>query len=788
VLLQDQNGILPPREIAVAGASAAAERVPLELSLIRVRFSKVMDGSTIQRDPPPILGGGEPQGNLLPAMCAPAANVVVTKAGGTTSAATFAASVCYDPSGPDMVVEPAVETCSGPVAVDVYESSFQSVPRAGVPGLERGATYTIQATGVKDHQGHAITFTFTVTTGAVLDLAFDPADATVQPVQIATYDASGAVAATVGLDEGGAPPTVPTVPSPLAPAYGPDIQVRFDAPMCRPQGTAGSPGACALTGFDGPAPGAVLAVAGQPLGTTAASVNFAGGYQASSGLALGGDVAAVHLVPWLPLEDGQAYTLSLGAGVADVNGAPFGTPRAFAFQADAGEFRVQVALPADGTTGVLPTTDLGHLGRASTGHGIEFVLSRPVQVRASGQPVGTIEVHVGDAAGPLATFTDAGGQARTLSDDVVALDTRNRWFAIGATTGQGTFALEPGQAYTVVLKDLVSAAAGDVGVTIPTFSWTFTTAPFSRDAALSIPVLASAIDTTASAPVSGAVRGTFLAQYVVGRVKHVTSQPVPAGTQFLQLLGAAGATPTVSLTKVRDAQGRACTTGCEVAGTSGYVVAGNGLDPWAAGTEGDPGILPVAGVPHSVVGFLPEAPLDNRSAYQLTLTGIVDENDVPLADADANGVVVIPFTTTAFQVQAVLPQAALTGVAPGDALQPGARFVTVDGANPLTVQLSAAPDPATTPSETTGDLANDPIALVDAASGTGVPLTITYAPPSSTVALVVAPKDALKPNHTYTLLVTSRLRAQAAAHDGTVPLALGFTTNGVPGAEGLVCQ
>ncbi len=845
VILADQNGAVPPREIIPTSRDIHITSVPLDLSQIRVRFSKVLDGSTIQQSPNPVLSGTETGGNLLPASCSPASNVEVTETGASGAlVAGFAASVCYDPGGPDMVIQPAVETCGGPVAASAFRPAAASATPAGFPALDRGATYTLRATGVRDHEGNAISFTLDLTTSATLDLSSDPVDPSVHPIRIATaYEPDGSVAAYAGLDEGtvlaGVPQGPPADPTTGAPrsasrneataftAFGPDILVRFDAPLCRPRGNGSDfpdlPGYCAPMGVDtGSLPGTALAVVGAAIPglpqavdaisgdpATALHLQLRGGYDAVSDSYLAGDVNAAHVIPWLPLEDGQAYALAVGAGASDVTGAGFapGATRTFTFQAASGDFRVQLVQPSPGTTGAYPTTDLAHWGGAASGHGIEFMVSRPLAVDGAGRPVGTVELREGDEGGPLAQLTKAGDTAPTaISSDVSALDTRNRWFVIGARIGQGDLALKNGQKYTVVLKGLVSAA--DPGATIPSFSWSFTTARFSRDAALSTPVAGSANAGVDPVPSPGrAVSGTFLAQYVMGRVKYDGTAapqiaPQDRGEQFFPLLGASGKAPSIALTKVRDAQGQACTTGCDVAGLAGYVKTTSGLEIFASGAGQDPNpnlrsadpaaSKARAGLPHTVIGFLPEAPLDPSSAYQLTLSNIVDVNDAPLADLDQGGQLAIPFTTRPFAVRRALSQAGLDAGASGNALQSGARFVAVDGdANPLTLELRGSPDLPAAGVATTGDLASDPIALVDAQTGKGLPITIAPDAASS-VRLAIRPVDALEPDHTYALLVTSKLRAKAQAvgsGEGATPFSLTFTTADARDASGnLVCR
>ncbi|OFX26156.1 MAG: hypothetical protein A2V77_11115 [Anaeromyxobacter sp. RBG_16_69_14] len=843
IILADQNGAVPPREIVPSGDDIRITAVPLQLSRIRVRFSKTLDGSTIQQSSNPT-GGGESGGNLLPASCSPASGIEVTETDAAGAPVTgFAASVCYDPSGPDIVIEPAVETCGGPVVASAFQSVAASATTGGFPALARGATYAVRATDVRDHDGNSISFALALTTSAALDLAFDPADPSVHPVQIATaYQPDGSVAEYVGLEEGtslaGVPQGPPADGSTGAPlsanrneatrftAFGPDILARFDAPLCKPRGNASDfpdlPGYCAPMGVDtGSVPGVALAVTGPPVPglpqavdtvsegpATALHFELRGGYDSPSDGYLAGDVNAVHVIPWLPLEDGQAYALTIGAGATDVTGAGFapGVSRTFAFQASSGDFRVQLVQPSANATGVYPTTDLAHWGAAASGHGIEFVLSRPIEVDTAGRPTGTVELHEGDENGPLAQFSRAGDTTpTTTSSEVAALDTRNRWFAVGAKLGQGDLALKPGQKYTVVLKDLVSAA--DPAATIANFSWSFTTARFARDSALSVPVVGSA--NTGADPFpgqGGAVSGTFLAQYVIGRVKYDEAAtpriaPQDGGEQFFPLLGTSGKPPSITLAKVRDALGQACTASCDVAGIAGYVKTTSGFDIFGSGAGQDPNpnlrgadpaaAKPRAGLPHTIIGFLPEAPLDPDSAYELTLANIVDVNDIPLADLEPDGQFAIPFTTRPFAVHRASSQAGLDAGGAGNALQSGARFVTVDGAHPITLELRGSPDLPAAGMTTAGNLASDPIVLVDTQTGEGLPIAI--APDAaSAVRLAVRPVSELAPGHTYALFVTNRLKARAHAPgsgEGATPFPLTFTTADARDASGdLVCR
>ena len=832
IFLADPSGAVPAREVIPSGEEVRITDVPLNLSRVRIRFSKPVDGSTIQQAPNPVVSGTEPAGNLLPLGCAPAANVEVTQSGGS-GAATFTASVCYDPSGPDMVVDPAVATCGGPVPSSAFRAAAASSTAGGFPALDRGATYTIRATGVKDQQGNTISFRVDLAASSSLGLASDPDDPTLQPVLVPTeYGADGAVTGRAALDPAstvtGVPAGPPTDPSTNAPspavvnektafaAFGPDILVRFDAPLCSPRGNAPDlpelPGYCAPMGVDtGSSPGVTLALAGQEVGTIAepqAGVlhfPFRGGYDTVSDGYLGGDANALHVVPWLPREDGETYSLTIDGGVTDVTGVSFGTARAFSFQAAPGDFRVQVVQPPNGASGVLPTTDLLHHASAADaherqGHGVEFVVSRPLALDGTGRPLGTVELREGDASGPLAQLA-----GQPLSADVAALDTRGRWFAIGARAGQGDLALKSGQTYTVVLDGLVSAA--DPGARIQGVSWSFTTAPFSRDQALSTPAAGS--PSTAVDPVPGAaggVNGPFLVQYVLGKVRHDSAAapavaPQAGGEQLFPLLGAGAAPASIALVKVRDASGQACTTGCEVAGISGYVKTTTGLDLFANGAGDDPNPnlrsadraagKPRAGLPHSAFGFLPDAPLEPGAAYQLTLSGVVAVDGTPLAGLDASGQLAIPFTTRAFTVRRVLSQAGLDAGDRGEALVSGARFVAVDAASPLTLELRGSPDLPAAGTTTAGDLASDAVALVDSQTGKAVPITI--APdPASTLRATVKPVSALASGRTYTLLVTNKLRARAeppGSGAGAEPFSLSFTTPDARDASGnLVCE
>ncbi len=826
ILLADQDGAVPAREVVPSGSDTRVADVPLNLARIHVRFSKPMDGSTIQRDPDPMANGSEPGGNLLPLGCAPAANVEVTQEGGS-GAGTFAASVCYDPTGPDMIVEPAVATCGGPVPATAYRAAAASSTAAGVPALDRGATYTIRATGVRDQQGNAISFSVVVATSSSLGLATDPSDPTLQPLVVATGYDGGAVAGYGALTPGSTlavPPGPPPDPASAAPAavavnertsftaFGPDIVVRLDAPLCAPRGDAASlpelPGYCAPVGVDtGPLPGVLLSLGGAPLdtigGDQAAALHFPfrGGYDSVSDRYLAGaDARAVHLVPWLPLEDGATYTLALDGGLTDVTGAPFAPAQQLSFQAAPGDLRVQVVQPPDGAAGVPATTDLLHHAAAASGHGLEFVASRPLALDLAGRPVGTIELHEGEATGPPAQI----GAAR-IDADVAALDTRSRWFVLGATVGQGDLALKPDQRYTVVLQGLTSKA--DPNVTIPSLAWSFKTAPFARDAALSVPVIDGAVEAVDPVPAAGGgVNGTFLVQYLSGKAQYDGSAapavaPQPGGERLFPLVGPPGKPASIGLAKVQDASGTACSTGCEVAGISGYVKTTSGLDLFANGAADDPNpnlrnadrasARPRAGLPRSAVAFLPDAPLEPGATYQLTLSNVVDVNGVVLDGLDANGQLAIRFTTRPFAVRRVLSQAALDAGASGEALQSGARLVTVDAAHPLTIELRASPELPASGLTTAGDLANDPVALVEARTGKGVPITL--APdPASTLRLTVKPVGALASGATYLLLVTNKLRARAQAPGSGVaasPFSLAFTTPDARDAAGnLVCQ
>jgi hypothetical protein len=138
-----------------------------------------------------------------------------------------------------------------------------------------------------------------------------------------------------------------------------------------------------------------------------------------------------------------------------------------------------------------------------------------------------------------------------------------------------------------------------------------------------------------------------------------------------------------------------------------------------------------------------------------------------------------------------MSQAGLDAGGSGEALQSGARFVTVDGGNPLTLELRGSPDLPAAGTATAGDLASDPVALVDSRTGQGLPITI--APdPASALRLTVKPAGALTPGHTYFLIVTNRLMSRAqppGSGEGAAPFSLAFTTpDARDGAGNLVCQ
>lgn len=125
----DPTGANAPIVVDAPGAAATLADVPTALGVIRIEFSKPLDGATIQAN-----AGSGP--------CEAAANVRITRDGDDV---TPTAEVCYDPGG------------MNPGLTAIPEASGALVP---------GATYVLRATDLADLERHKLSFTLTVTAAA----------------------------------------------------------------------------------------------------------------------------------------------------------------------------------------------------------------------------------------------------------------------------------------------------------------------------------------------------------------------------------------------------------------------------------------------------------------------------------------------------------------------------------------------------------------------------------------------------------------------------------------------
>ena len=110
-------------------------------SIVRIYFNKVLDGTSIQVNP-----GGQ--------FCYVTSSgtdraVTVTAVDDTgQTIQNFTASVCYDPSGPDLVIQEASQTCAGLEPLGTT--------------LQHKWVYTVAAKDLKDHDGNSLSFTVNV--------------------------------------------------------------------------------------------------------------------------------------------------------------------------------------------------------------------------------------------------------------------------------------------------------------------------------------------------------------------------------------------------------------------------------------------------------------------------------------------------------------------------------------------------------------------------------------------------------------------------------------------------
>jgi hypothetical protein len=415
VMAQDPDKVHVPVESGdLPGTTVVLQDVPVHHSIVRIFFNKVMDGSTIQA-------------NASAEFCAPAQNIVVTAVdGGGTPVPAYFAEVCWDPSGPSIVVKAASQTCAG------LEPTKEL--------LDYGYTYTIVGTGVRDHSGNTIDFNVQVKPTTALTVKGEIAGADGEPVDLATSPTG----IPQGILEGGA--TIATeatyAPEGGAPAYGTPIELSFNAPM--------SLSATCNSG------GVSLTVGGTPIDCEVVS---------GSDLDIE-DSSLVVIYPTYPLEAGQTYSLTL-TGLTPTAGAHGSLPTPVSYSASftVGGSGTDLVWshPPDQSQDSLASVDPEHwLHADSRGFGLAF--SGPINT------TGTVTVEKADGSGQICTGTPGAGNTPFA-------DARSRSIQL-CPNADNDVLLAHDTDYRIVMTGLQSAAAAP----IPDRTITFRTAPFSMKA------------------------------------------------------------------------------------------------------------------------------------------------------------------------------------------------------------------------------------------------------------------------------------------------------------------
>jgi hypothetical protein len=736
------------------GTAVALDGVPLNDALIRIEFNRTLDPSSVQRDP----AGTE--------RCRPASNIAVDITSTTATPAGYhpravQAQVCYSPNGfaPAIVVQPALPGC-GPVPLGTLE-----------PGLQ----YRISAKGVRDLAGNALDFTVTVTAAA-----FGVADAMVEtsadPVILATGDAepgtvpttpapvtSYSVLAALGTGSYYGPTAAHAVPgretgvpvyvSPSldpAAAYGPFIDLFFDSRTCPAGAEALCRGPVNLRVQGQAEPILVKGTASGPPDPNAPSIP-----------------ASTLVMPIFPLEDGQTYTLTVGAGWKDANGSGlYSTQQDWVgtFKTDQGLGRLVWAAPASArdASNNLPATEYLTLdpkliqdwsgGRPGTG----IATSAPI---TAGDPT---------LSGPLSPSC-----ASDLVTAPYAGDGRNRTRLFQCASD-----LLPLQADT---DYAVSAGGLVVGSdTLPDGTQAeFHTLPFGNDPAfngfVNSPqiVLEEGPGSPSSHPAtiayeapSGLVYGPVYSgqsadvavtngsgnapiAYLVsftGKVQYDSGPSLGQSGGFTyHALVTPGGAEQAEVTLVELAQDGVTPLGSAIPATmAGYLTIG-AQDPWTA-----------RHYPGSLIGFVPTSPLAFGTSYRLRAV-VYAEGSTTATTAD------LVFATTPFQVTTVRridAKQADKGIFPPVDADPELRQIAT-GDTFLVRTTGLVDGAAFASSPATGQA----IQVRETATWTEVPVLLQLASNGKYVSVV---PSALTPGTNYTLSITSLLLSEkGTAEQGT---------------------
>jgi len=734
------------------GTDVALVGVPLNDAVIRIEFNRSLDVASVQRDP----AGTE--------FCRPASNITVSI---TPTAATPAgykpqavqAQVCYSPSGlaPAIVVQPARAGC-GPVAVGTLE-----------PGLQ----YRISAKGIRDLQGGSLDFTVTVTAAAfavsdaLVETPRDPdqPNKPTDPVRLATGGAEPgtvpvwplitAASATTALGTGsyygpteaysvsgqetGFPVYVQPSLDPIA-AYGPVIDVFFDARMCPPGAEALCRGPILLSVQD---QSEQLLLRGTSLADYPPWDRNAPS-----------DFTPMRAVPIFPLEDGQTYTLTVGAGWKDANGnGLYSTPQDWVgtFKTAEGLGRVVWAGPATArdASEILPATEYLTLDpkllqdwtvdRLGTG----IATSAPI---TSGDP--TLSGPLSPScASDLVTLPYAGdGRNRTrlfqCASDLLPLqaDTDYAVSAGGLVVGSDTlpdgtqaefhtlpFGGDPFFSGFVNSPQIVLEEGPDSPSIHPA-----TIAYEAPSGLVYGPIFSSQSADVAVTNGAGYGPVAYLVSFT-GKVQYDAGTSLGQNGGFTyHPLGTPGGAEQAEVTLVELDQDGVTPVGSAIpAAMAGYLTIG-AQDPWTARYY-----------PGSLVGFIPSSPLAFGTSYRLRAV-VYAEGSTTATTAD------LVFTTTPFQVTTL--RRADLAIFPQVEADPELRQIGAGDA--LTVRTTGLVGGGFASSAATGQA----IQVFETATWTEVPVLLELATNWKYVN-VTPSATALKPGTMYTLSVTSRLPA-----------------------------
>jgi len=697
VMAVDQNRAGRPQilEGTLDPASIVLDKVSRHNSRIYVVFSKPVDGTSLSQTTTQL---ADP--SLLPTYCVPAPSVTVTETkAGSTTPAQIAAEVCYDPTLPGVVVQPAIPTCFGPEPYSNFMRDSLLDAIENYPALNAGSTYVIAATGVKDRDGKTMDLKVTLNVGTDIEpVSYDP-DFNSKPLTIPTAYTAALLPdpgswTDFSVASAAAAPTVTTVPagvaSTTAPTTGLDIATGGEYFGNYVYGTTArvslSDQLCIVRGYDNYAfscePNLATVLVGPVDGITLSVPDGAGGaldvpYSVISDSSVIGDPRVYYVATYLPMEDDQEYTLTMNAPVTAGPPATYisspltnrdGTPGPELKTAAYGKFRTTAGAPRivwsfpppmDASTPPeamqYPTTNFNfpvwNLGQL----GVGIASNTPLKMDGgTGLPVNTaLGIYTPSGAAiagnVMGTTAYTGGSWAAYS---FYGDDRNRLVFLGTEDGGMTNAdpatwklnLFPGTEYTVRAEGLQLAD----GTPIPNFSYKFKTMPLDYDH--SVPGYVDYRNSTAGGgslfkPGIGNMnvvnRGNMNSFYIVQIPADITD----TGTSVGYIDGSAAANGTNSGRRLQAFQPTTGTitltntaTGADVPGLAGVIRFGTGaLKAYTYGSLVYPG---------SWIGFKPTTRLDFNAQYTLAIKGVTAV--MPDGTTQVVPDISFPFTTRSF--------------------------------------------------------------------------------------------------------------------------------------------